>query len=475
MTRAVVIYCAITCAAAHILQVGVFVNNGPYGRKVFADPSTISWRNFTQICAARHGMTLPMHAKFRDKQGAEIRGLDELDTEQELVLAVNGPQKAPKGAAWLPKLAVVGQGVSAHAGLKAWDPWVVSIPGRGWRLYYLTAWWPSDTSTPFWFNSDIATTVSADMQSWEAPEQVQFSNWRYGATGVRLLAGDAIHHAGFVWLLFSTGNTKDREESDIALCKSTDGIVFEVVSHSAVARPGTWQSNAWRDPFLFSHKGRVGVMVSGRGPNREDATPFELCDSTDCMITQYRAAVGLAWVEGDTELKFEAVKSSSVTDTIQLNHHVHNSEQLKQIDGRMRRVVRRFMVKGPQEGFWEIERQQVLERAGRFHMFFNCWRRFVNQEWLAKHLGAGAGISESTLYHLEASSIDGPYTTSERTPIVPGSGSTGLYGLRFIDDGDSNSRLIWGWYVGEFSLHLKHTWRLGWDQNQQPFIFHVGK
>merc|ERR1711865_112624 len=112
---------------------------------------------------------------------------------------------------------------------------MVHLPNGDWRGYFLTAWWARGGSNPFWFNSDLSTAVSHDgMRSWSAPAEVQFSNWEYSDTGIRLLAGDAGWHDNTFWLLFSTGTTGSRLESDIALAHSGDGITFALATEGAI-------------------------------------------------------------------------------------------------------------------------------------------------------------------------------------------------------------------------------------------------
>jgi len=44
-----------------------------------------------------------------------------------------------------PEIRRVGRGDSPHDALKAWDPWVIGLPSNGYRLYYLSAWWPRES------------------------------------------------------------------------------------------------------------------------------------------------------------------------------------------------------------------------------------------------------------------------------------------------------------------------------------------
>ena len=404
--------------------------------------------------------------------GAEIRNADELDQHQTLRMVIPPAEIQPaEPSPWWPQLHSIGRGVSAQSGLKAWDPWLVRLSNGSWRGYFLTAWWAREAA-PFWFNSDIATAVSYDgMRSWVQPAPVEFSNWEYSATGIRLLAGDAGWHNNAFWLLFSTGTTGSRVESDIALATSADGITFKLVSEGAIARPAQWQNNAWRDPFLVVHEGQLVAFVSGRAPRNPASSSFEMCNGTEasCERTQYQGAIAV--VRGEfsaTGPRFGAVELKPASQTGQMCNHT-TDVTMDSIEGK--RITKRYRVRGVHEGFWEMERPQVVIRQGaagtRFHMFFNCWSRFVNPQWSFKHLTGGERPSDSALYHLEAAALSGPYVTSAKTPIVPGSALSGMYGIRLIKE-DANSHLVLGWYLSEFSLRLQPGWRMLWDADGEP-------
>ena len=116
-----------------------------------------------------------------------------------------------------------------------------------------------------------------------------------------------------------------------------------------------------------------------------------------------------------------------------------------------------------------MERPQVMHAAGQYHLFFNCWARYVNPDWARQHLPPGSKPTDDSLYHFVAASAEGPFRPSATTPIVPGSPGTRLYGLRFVPLG-----AIWhlmGWHLEEFSLEVSGRWRMtfqGSDPRVEP-------
>ena len=118
-----------------------------------------------------------------------------------------------------------------------------------------------------------------------------------------------------------------------------------------------------------------------------------------------------------------------------------------------------------------MERPQIIEGPdGHFHLFFNCWARFVNPDWAKKHLH-GMKPSDSSLYHFISPNLLDPFHPAP-FPIVRGSEATALYGVRLVED--SYHRHIFrvmAWKLEEISLEVSGSWLLQWDVHRAPYLY----
>ena len=208
----------------------------------------------------------------------------------------------------------------------------------------------------------------------------------------------------------------------------------------------------------------------------ERSTSYQLCNPK-CKKTQYRGAIAVfeSWTGITGPWREAGDLGGSATDASVMSNHSHEVRGIMtDKQGRQRPAVKRFKVFGLHEGFWEMERPQVWRGPldGRYHLFFNCWARYVNPDWVKRHLKGSIKPTDDSLYHFVSSTPSGPFKPSETTPIVPGSQGTGLYGLRFAD-----GTHLMGWHLEEFSLETGDgRWHLEWDPTGgEPAIRRYGR
>jgi len=434
-----------------------------------------------------------------DAAGAQIMDFEALDHGASVFLLVD---VLDGGAPFHATL----RGLSVNGG-KAWDPWVARVAGNAsyYRLFFLSV--PKQMIQPgreFWAYSQISTSRSAAEypNRWGLVYNVKWRGWGrlFDPSRSRILAGCSVFAHGRYYMWFSTGLMEDRREGAILLGVSADGVVFTPLSSwTPMAPDARWYQPqgrsslaylAWRDPFLFQDapNGRQLLFLAADLPWNTNATSFKMCweqaaSATDsCHDSQYQGTIGVA------ELPVDPVAGGWRLQPPAAAPYVWSHFTLKKKYGN-------FLVSGNQSGFWEMERPQVLQHAGTYHLFFNCWGFHINPMWSRKHLrtlvDATKGSTQkiehhSALYHFVAHSAAGPYSPSEVTPIVPGSESTNLYGIHFVPAFGPNASsmrterdsapewLVFGWNRGEVSLEVSGSYRLQFDASGEPLIFQRG-
>ena len=76
-------------------------------------------------------------------------------------------------------------------------------------------------------------------------------------------------------------------------------------------------------------------------------------------------------------------------------------------------------------------------------------------------------FTDTSLYHFVASAVTGPYQPY-RVPVVPGSGTSGLYGTHFVSDREGTA--VIGWRPASATLDLTGKARLRWNDAGEPRI-----
>jgi len=308
-----------------------------------------------------------------------------------------------------------------------WDPWILK-DGDVYRLFYLKG---LEGQTPWWTISEICGAISADLEHWQdlgsilKPDPAK--DWESG----RVCAGCTYKEDGVYYLFYSAGGKELpylRNEA-IGLATSTDGLHFSRFSSQPLLMPeddDIWYGRShwtghlhWRDPYIFKDHDRYYMFIcaSSRVPGN------------------YQGCVGLA-----------------VADSIAGPYNLLPPAVEAPVDA----------------GDWpyyHMERPQVIYKGGKYHLFFSCFKMFMNPEWLKKL--KHKRVTNSSLYWYIADDIAGPYTpVDEKEYIVIGSEKTGLYGINFLETSSGQEEYIaYGWYHRLHALEVSQTFRAVWKDN----------
>jgi len=419
-----------------------------------------------------------------DMDGAFARSMEELQCD-EIVL----PEPKHSPASSFKRMDSMPESV------ERWDPWVVPSTierGSPWRMYFLRQ---RVAKEAFWDGAHIATVMrqSTDTQSWGAQWRderfIEFQGWDPGH-GTRLLAGEAVWdlESGMLCLFFTTALVSNRHEKPLQLWISQDGVHFKPSQGwEPVAPDARWYMSTgdvvpWRDPHIFVDPA-TGLswmflsaahrMVGGRAFRAcINGTGEHGCPDTHDVYLKFQGCVAVAQ---------STYQNRHIIHDLPPTHTAHGLRARWQLFPPATRGLGSH-VPGPfvgQSGFWEMERPKVVatvfhepgsQPRYKYHLFFNCWLNKVNPQWVAEHLQGfpSSYLSNSNLYHFTSDRPEGPFHTSARTPVVPGSEESGLYGISLfpIENGVARS---------EESSHLVHGWKLRGDQTTRERLLVLGQ
>lgn len=313
-----------------------------------------------------------------------------------------------------------------------WDPWILKT-GDDYRLFYLRG---LAGQVPWWAVSHICGAVSQDLEHWQdlgtllQPEPAH--PWESG----RICAGCTYEENGTFYLFYSAGGQQMPELRNevIALATSTDGLqwqrqlegfpLYPTESDPWYGRCHLTQHLHWRDPYVFKdpQDGRYYLFVCASAK-----TPGN-----------FQGCIGLA-----------------VSDTIAGPY-----QMLPPVAGPTTATAADWP-------FYHMERPQVFLKDGRYHLFFSCFRVYLNPRWLAKV--NARRITNSTLYWYVADQITGPYQPMLLDEsIVPGSDRLGMYGMNFLPvDDQLHDFIAYGWYHRLHTLGVSSVWRAHWPVPEQ--------
>lgn len=329
-------------------------------------------------------------------------------------------------------------------GWVTWDAMVCRSGDRLW-LHYLTG--PGDAD-PFYAVGEWHGAYSDDGgQRWQAigPITQPWGGW----AGGRILAGCVREVAGRFYQFYGGSPPRPRwNHEQIGLAWSVDGTTWERSPEPF------WASAAEQAQFdRFYKREPHAAMIKQIGEafcHRRD--PFVLHDPRSNRYYLYFTAalqsthdyfhggLGLATataIEGPYELQAPAAApictAASATEPAA-------------------------------SAFYELERPQVLQQDGRYHLFFGCWHHNLHPDWRDRYQPPA---SSSTIYWLTATDPAGPFLPTSDRPWVLGSDRTGLYGVQWVElDGHWYA---WGHDILTFTLDLSRRYRLTWV-NGQPAI-----
>ncbi len=344
-----------------------------------------------------------------------------------------------------------------------WDPWILK-EAAGYRLFYLSG---RTDQEPWWKTSWICEATSSDMKGWThlgpVLEPLAGDGWESG----RLFAGsaylrDSANAQPTYCLFYSAASKGDISKEAIGLATSTDGsrwqrlpqpllsfeadtnIQGQTATDLGYAGRCNWSNHLhWRDPYIVQE------------PTTQQYHLF-FCASLKGNAN-YQGGIGVAVADkltGPYELRSPAAGPGIPTKENNPNEQDASGQDAS--------------ASWP---FYHLERPQIIYFQNRYHLFFSCFKDFVNPHWLEK-VGASS-VTDSTLYWYVSDSIDGPFEPSSELPIVPGSNDTGLYGTTFtplpaVSDWvqmaeQTESRMgVLGWYHQDYRLAVGQEFSAVW-------------
>jgi hypothetical protein len=347
--------------------------------------------------------------------------------------------------------------LSSH--IPCWDPWILKDRDI-YRLFYLSG---RTDQEPWWKTSWICEARSSDMRQWQhlGPILQPLNNqgWESG----RLFAGSAYKEADTYYLFYSAACESDIATEAIGLATSTDGINWQRLEHPLLSfQPDTSLNFVSKAPDLGIYAGR-----DSQSNHLHWRDPYVVKDP---LTQQYYLFFCASVMAAASEQSFYqgGVGVAMAKPSKGIANHIGGPYQLL----------------SPAAGpgitttdadtwpFHHLERPQIIYFQGQYHLFFSCFKDFVNPRWLSR-IGANR-VSDSTLYWYVSDSITGPFEPSSPVPVVPGSESTGLYGTTFsplpllenwqqIHHASEVQLAVLGWYAKDFRLAIAREFYGIWN------------
>jgi len=401
----------------------------------------------------------------------------------------------------------------------------LNFPEPPHRLYYLTQDVTAGKPGLFWGRSWLSVSTSPDFTLWGSPEAIAFTGTGApepprNAGETRLLSPCVLVHGDRLYMYLNMAKNYGRKEGFVQLAVSQDGVTFALLSPPAYAPVGPdvrWlqteqpekdqfnaQHLAWRDPHVIHVAGEYFMYITAnlRIHERPDSLKFKLCwpshipgKEATCLWKQFGGAIAVAksvtGIAGPWTMLSPA--AAGLVDTVIPRYYkkriVRNKLEARAWAPENMLLDWNTTELGLHSGFWEMERSSVIEHGGVYHMFFQCWASMVNPAWLQEHLFKGReetapNITDSSVYHLVAEEPQGPFLPSKATPVLPGSGELGLYGMSYPEcsrpicseeEVRRQERLVIGAYIddpstphGFATLEVSGALRLRWGDDGEP-------
>lgn len=313
-----------------------------------------------------------------------------------------------------------------------WDPWILK-DGDIYRMFYLQG---LEGQNPWWTVSKICGAISTDLQHWQNLGTILEANpdndWESG----RISAGCAYQEDGIYYLFYSAGGKElpHLKNEAIGLAISTDGLNFTRTSNSYLLKPddddpwygrSNWTNHYhWRDPYIFK--------------DDKDGKYYMFICASSRVTGNFQGCVGLA-----------------VADNISGSYKL------------LPPAVEAPQAAGENWAYYHTERPQVIYKCGKYHLFFSCFKTFVNPQWL-KSLNHKR-ITNSSLHWYISDNVTGPYKpVNEDDFIVRGSEKTGMYGINFLEISKEPEELIaYGWYHRIHTLAVTKAFKVNWKEREK--------
>lgn len=308
-----------------------------------------------------------------------------------------------------------------------WDPWMIKT-GDVYRLFYLRG---LEGQTPWWTVSHLCGAVSKDLENWQDLGTLLQPESSHAWESGRICAGCTYEEDGTLYLFYSAGGNvmPELRNEAIALATSTDGVHWQRQLDHFPLIPDTqpWYDRCnltqhfhWRDPYLFK--------------DPQDGRYYLFTCASSKTPGNFQGCVGLA-----------------VADRAAGPYHL------------LPPVVGATAETAADWAYYHMERPQVFFRNGKYHLFFSCFRVFLNPRWLLRV--DARRVTNSSLYWYVSDQVTGPFVPAlPGESIVPGSDRTGLYGANLLPTDQSEEFIVYGWYHRLHALEVSDTFRLRWTE-----------
>ena len=311
-----------------------------------------------------------------------------------------------------------------------WDPWILR-DGDIYRLFYLRG---LPRQTPWWKVSKICGAISTDLKNWQDLGTILEPNPNNDWESGRIYAGCAYKEDDTYYLFYSGGGSEGihLKNEAIGLATSSDGLHFSRYSNNYLVKPdedNPWYGRCnwtghfhWRDPYVYKddHTGKYYLFI---------------CASAKAT-GNFQGCVGLAVadkISGPYEILPPAVQ---------------------------------VPVNAEDWPYYHMERPQVIYKDGKYHLFFSCFKTFMNPRWLQKV--NSKRVTNSSLYWYISDRLTGPYEPVNQDDfIIKGSEKTGMYGTNFLQVSTDPAELIaYGWYHRLYALGVAPVFRVDWNSGK---------
>ncbi|KPQ33908.1 MAG: Glycosyl hydrolases family 43 [Phormidesmis priestleyi Ana] len=395
-----------------------------------------------------------------------------------------------------------------------WDPWILKDKDF-YRLFYLSG---RTDQEPWWKTSWICEARSSDAVHWEhrgpVLQPLDDQGWESG----RLFAGSLSKENNTYYLFYSAASAADISGEAIGLATSTDGVSWQRLAQPLLAEKKllldaclpaetptsmpakivegyagrcNWSKHLhWRDPYV--------IKATVKGSETQKYYLFFCASLTGKFL--YQGGLGLAVAEkidGPYQLlppaagpgispNFASGTSPDISeratseDLLPMASSISPNSPSPLASSIESPIEKDASASWP---FYHLERPQIIYFQDKYHLFFSCFKEFVNPTWL-KTIGAEK-VTDSTLYWFVSDSVTGPFEPSSSLPVVPGSEATGLYGTTFsplpmVDDwtemsalGKANGEVhltVLGWYHQDYTLAIAGEFRAIWNASGLKII-----
>jgi beta-fructofuranosidase len=308
-----------------------------------------------------------------------------------------------------------------------WDPWILK-DGDVYRLFYLRG---LEGQTPWWTISKLCGAISTDLIHWQDLGTILEPNLANDWESGRISAGCTYKEDGIYYLFYSAGGNEGihLKNEAIGLATSSDGQHFSRYYNSYLLQPkdeDSWYGRCnwtghfhWRDPYIFKDV-KTGSYY------------MFICASSQTP-GNFQGCIGLA-----------------VADKISGPYKLLSPAVQVPVDT------------ADEWPYYHLERPQVIYKGGKYHLFFSCFKMFMNPRWLQKV--NSKRVTNSSLYWYVSDTVEGPYQPINNDNfIVTGSEKTGMYGTNFLQVSTAPEEWIaYGWYHRLHTLAVSQAFRVDW-------------